>query len=727
MTHLHIQGVSLIDQTKRLEKILNLLRLETNFAKRIEILSEFSKNNLPLFVEDYLKKCSLEEAYAIKSIQAIGQSNVLFCHLSPEDLSSHSWKKCIAVLLDLQQFYESLGGIIGYHLMVLRLIVEKQKVNVTPSEQISFHHPVGVDIAKDSVDVRHVIRWGIESLPFLAEIYPVGGAGDRLDLHDEKTGEALPAAELQFCGRTLLESLLRDLQGREFLYFKIFGKQLSTPVAMMTSHEKNNHDHIIKICEEHQWFGKNKECFHLFTQPLVPVVTINGEWVVQDKLHLMLKPGGHGVIWKLANDLGVIDRLISMGRKFALIRQINNPISGTDYGLCALYGWGIHRKKVFGFASCPRLLNTAEGMDILIEKELENGAYEYHITNLEYTEFEHYGIQDLPDVPGSLYSKYPANTNILFVELETIKNTLKDHFPIPGMLINMKNKVTHVNSQGIEETIQAGRLESTMQNIADYIVDCYPIKLNPITEESLRTFVTYNERRKTISVAKKSYSPGKTIMETPEGCFFELLQNYEELLRQFCKMDIPHLGSVERYLDQGPSFIFLFHPALGPFYSIIGQKIKGGVFHEGAELQLEIAEVEVKNLNLEGSLLIHSDSVCGKQEEEGIAYSNQVGRCVLKNVTIKNKGMDFQASKPFWKNAFVRKEEMRVTLHGNAEFVAENVTFEGPHNYEVPDGYRLIIDSNHQRRLEKINQHSWIWAYKFDHEDRIVLSLTYAK
>lgn len=38
------------------------------------------------------------------------------------------------------------------------------------------------------------------------------GAGDRLGLIDEETGESVPTAVLPYCGRTLLEGLLRDLQ-----------------------------------------------------------------------------------------------------------------------------------------------------------------------------------------------------------------------------------------------------------------------------------------------------------------------------------------------------------------------------------------------------------------------------------------------------------------------------------------------------------------------------------
>ena len=51
-----------------------------------------------------------------------------------------------------------------------------------------------------------------QSLPEMGEIYPLGGAGDRLGLVDEVTGECLPVAMLPYCGRTLLEGLVRDLQ-----------------------------------------------------------------------------------------------------------------------------------------------------------------------------------------------------------------------------------------------------------------------------------------------------------------------------------------------------------------------------------------------------------------------------------------------------------------------------------------------------------------------------------
>ena len=41
-------------------------------------------------------------------------------------------------------------------------------------------------------------------------------------------------------------------------------------------------------------------------------------------------------------------------------------------------------------------------------------------------------------------------------------------------------------------------------------------------------------------------------------------------------------------MARGPGFIFLYHPALGPLWDVIAQKIRGGALAPGAELVLEV-------------------------------------------------------------------------------------------------------------------------------------------
>jgi len=113
---------------------------------------------------------------------------------------------------------------------------------------------------------------------------------------------------LQYDGRSLLEGLLRDLTAREWLYYKVFGEQLRTPVCIMTSAAKGNHGRISGLIARNDFFGRGENGFRLFEQPLVPVVTVKGgKWVVDTnkEMAVSLKPGGHGAIWKLMHDNGV--------------------------------------------------------------------------------------------------------------------------------------------------------------------------------------------------------------------------------------------------------------------------------------------------------------------------------------------------------------------------------------------------------------------------------------
>ena len=66
------------------------------------------------------------------------------------------------------------------------------------------------------------------------------------------------------------------------------------------------------------------------------------------------------------------------------------------------------------------------------------------------------------------------------------------------------------------------------------------------------------------SSAKKKREPGSLkISQTPDGSFYDLQRNAWHLLQQCGLKGLPELGSVQQYLDQGPGFIFLYHPALG--------------------------------------------------------------------------------------------------------------------------------------------------------------------
>ena len=648
---------------------------------------------------------SLEEEYLCCVLLAIGQEEIL----QAEVLQAKELDDLLSHVRNVEQFYAELGGVVGYQLTLLQLLAQsKRRFSIKNS---IYHAPKGLDLVRGGAEVHEAIYHAIVRMEELAEIYPIGGAADRLNLHDADTGALLPAALLSFKGKPMLEGLIEDLQAREYLYYQLLHKQITLPIVVMTSHEKQNHQRIVHLLEQKQWFFRPKESFAFLCQPLVPVVTRDGKWVLTGPGRLLLKPGGHGVVWKLARDLGVFTWLQEQGVTKAIVRQINNPIASEDYGLLAFSGYGLKEHKKLGFASCERQVKACEGVNVLVEETCAEGV-RYTLTNIEYCDFAMYGLQDEPMHTG--YAKFPSNTNVLFVDLASITQALKV-CPIPGVLANVK-KTCFMTHEGELCEREVARLESTMQNIAD----CFSCVTQQSASETicrdLDTYITFNVRRKTIAATKKEYFVGGSLLETPEGCFLESLENIRELLQEHCHFSIP-LWNAHHDDFMNPPCLFSYHPALGPLYAIIGQKIRKGRLARGSEVQLFLAECDIEELDVEGSLLVTAESVMGHVDEQGcLRYSSQVGRCQLHNVRIRNQGIDFSAPNVFWRREIWRKESVSIILKGQAEFVACDLEICGHQEYIIEDGFRGTLQRQGDELIlvkERINKPSWRWDYAF--------------
>ncbi|MEN9343882.1 MAG: hypothetical protein RLZZ453_669 [Chlamydiota bacterium] len=579
---------------------------------------------------------SKKEEYILKSLIVIGQEEIL---QGLEEI-----KPLLASLFPVEAFYASFGGLVGYQVQVMRLLARQEEKSFVIN---NYEPPQGIDISADTPQIDAYVDKGLESLPFLGEIYVVGGAADRLRPHDPLTLDPLPAASFSFCGYTLLEWLIRDIEARESLYYERFGEKVVTPIALMTSYEKRNHENIVALCEEKRWFGRGQDSFRFFCQPLVPTMDAQGKWCVTSAGELLMKPGGHGVLWKLAEEAKIFEWMRSQNRSKLLVRQINNPIAGIDHGLLAFCGVGFAQDKAFGFASCSRQVHSAEGMNVLIKGE--KGSC---LTNIEYCDFSKKGICDVPMEEGGQYSRYPSNTNILFADIDAVQEKIKE-CPLPGTLVNKKSVATQ------EGEICVVRLESTMQNLADAFVFDGPLATAP-------TFLTYHERHKTISAIKKRWQEGADLLETPEGCLQDWIKNTRELLSDYCGMQVPQ------------TFFFFYHGALGPLFSRIALKIRGGKLGDRAEVRLELAHVEMQQVEVEGSLHVE-------------AVSLLEGSCILKNVRIVNKGLSLKGAHEYWKGECLPDEVCKIRLGKNSHFYAEGVVLEGNQIIEVREGEKVVL------------------------------------
>ncbi|GAB4186333.1 MAG: hypothetical protein Tsb0015_04040 [Simkaniaceae bacterium] len=694
---------ALKDKLKKIEDILFCLKASKDEEEKITFLSA-----LPQVKEFFQHRTDLENGFFLKSKQlhvlflsllAIGQGPSLF-GLKPFPKQIENIFGLLEDLKHVDAFYSHLGGIIGYQKLVLKLLSEETQ----KESKVQFLPPEAIDISKPVFEVREAAFYGIMQLDRMAEIYPVGGAGDRLNLMNAE-GKPLPAAKLPFLGKTLLENLVQDLQAREFLHYKLFGVQLTTPVALMTSEEKNNSDYIFEICQENQYFGRSKDSFYFFSQPLVPVFTKEGDWCMDSPESLLCKPGGHGVIWKLASDQEVFQWLRSFSRSKVLVRQINNPIAGCDYGLAAFTGIGLKHDMAFGFCSCPRRVHAKEGVNVL-KYNIE--TKQPILTCIEYCDFKKYQLEDAPSEENGKYSVFPSNTNILFGDLEALE-IASGQMPYPNLIINFKMG-QYQDLSGKKMHGDLARIESTMQNIAEA----------KVFNERGATYLTYNKREKTISAVKKHKTEENSLLETIEGGFFDYLKNAAALLGMHCNFLLPGASFETEDEIRNPPFLFIYHPSLGPFYSIIAQKLKNGEITKGSELQLEITEIFADNLQVDGSLLIKAHQVMGHYDQNLLVYSENTGKCILENVSVKNKGIDYLADNIFWKNQIKRLESLTISLEGNSLFIAKNVCFSGNEKIIVPHGKKMTACQEEGKvvyHLEDLApEEKILWEYDVDED-----------
>lgn len=668
------------------KKILEVISLK----EKLQIIEQFLERKKIARDMFWLQERAPEEQYVLLALSAIGQEAVIDPHAKGLEL-------LIDELLLIEKFYREIGGIIGYHISCLSLLKQKS----AREKRGIYHRPKAKDISKCTPAVSKHIVSALRNLPLLAEMYPVGGAADRLSLRDEETGAFQIAATLEFAEKSLLERLIEDLQAREYLYWKLFGEQITVPVALMSSQEKNGTAHLKKMLEEKNWFGRSKESFFLFSQPLVPSLSPEGDWCKIGANELLLKPGGHGVIWKLARESGVLDWLKKQGKTKALMRQINNLVAGVDFGLLAFLGVGFSENKDFGFAACPREKGTSEGVNVVIETN--EG---YCLTNIEYCDFEHFQVND---------DDLLANTNLLFVDLTTVEDLL-EKCPIPGMLVNAK-KVKYRDRLGMNHEKEMLRLESTMQNVADALIE---------KEMQSRTFITLNKRKKTISPVKKEFAFGSSMKETPEDCYLTFLENAKDLLENYCGFELPSFRDSLSFFVEGPPFIFLYHSALGPQYAIIAKKLRAGRLAMGSELKLQIADLDVEGLDVDGSLHIVTDAILGHRDEKGkIQCSNQTGKCVLKNVRVRNLGIHQESSRSFWKDEIVHRERCEIWIEEGGEFFACDVILRGDLCIKVPSGVKVCAYMNEGKlefTSEVLKEPSWQWNYTIGKDDSIELT-----
>ncbi len=123
--------------------------------------------------------------------------------------------------------------------------------------------------------------------------------------------------------------------------------------------------------------------------------------------------------------------------------------------------------------------------------------------------------------------------------------------------------------------------------------------------------------------------------------------------------------------------------------------------------------------------------ILGEVPQEMLLYSSHVGRVRMRNVTVSNAGVDWDApSNTYWQHRVARRQACEIILHGNAEFEALQCELAGDLLFEVPDGHRLSVtageDGNLLQDLQRLGSGgpSWAWNCSIpEGKGRVVLEM----
>jgi UDP-N-acetylglucosamine pyrophosphorylase len=614
-------------------------------------LPKSENNSDPIEISPLLELLSEQDQQLVLSLIKIKQFH-LVTHLLKNPKSS-----IFTNLAEIDRFYQKSGGIEGYHGLVMQLL--KKDTNACQF----IHQPVYTTITEKNPAVESAIDCGLEHLKDFCEIYVVGGAADRMGFFHEKTHEPMPAAAFLFMGKPLLEHLIDDLKAREYLYFQKFNEKIITPICLLTSDEKNNYQRIVSLLEENDYFGRPKESFIFIRQPMVPSVDLEGMWAISSDGNLVLKPSGHGALWNACCEQKIFSKLFEQNKKYGLIRQINNPIAGIDYNLLAFAGMCLLKQKKFGFFVTRRKKGNPEGA--IVFKIKEKGQENFKIaTNVEYCSLEN----------ETLSEDFPANTNLLFVDLKAAEKAAIQQ-PFCGAILNFKSL----------DPKASARLELSMQNLSDSFLD----EVLDFQHEHKDVLLVMQERNKAISTIKKLRLDFIEQHETPLRAFYDLFLAHEALFKENCSFKLPIWDKKFETLMNRPPYLVFFNALLGPMFSDIAKKINRWHLENHAYIDLQLAKAKIQKIKIDGALNIQDLS------------EDQSGYCHMENVYISNQGFDYDFFDPFFNKKRLFKESLDITLKKNSCLFIVDSEFVGSHKIEVEEGQTVLVQNNKILYLER--------------------------
>lgn len=243
----------------------------------------------------------MKEENLIENLKIYGQTRTLKIL---ENVDKETRKKIIEELHDinfiqLKELYNNIKEEAEVNVGELKPIKSLNPDKITKEEKEMYEN-VGADILRNNK---------------FAVVTMSGGQGTRLGYKGPK-GTFKIDVEPQ--AKYLFEIIADTLQRANKKY------NVTIPWYIMTSNENN--DEIVKFMEEHNYFGYDKEYIGFFEQGELPLITEDGQILLDENYNIKKASDGNGSIFKSMYIKGVLEDMKTKGIEWVYIGSIDNVL-----------------------------------------------------------------------------------------------------------------------------------------------------------------------------------------------------------------------------------------------------------------------------------------------------------------------------------------------------------------------------------------------------------------
>lgn len=526
-------------------------------------------------------------------------------------------------IADLDSSYP--GGLTSY-LSKAKILLKESAEGTNPFSDFVASVPVGESLTygeemadgHTGMTFSEAEQVGLTGIADVAFVLVAGGLGERLGFSGIKL-----SLETNLCtNKSYLGMYSSYIQAMQRMAQEKTGREdIRIPLVIMTSGDT---DPLTRqLLKDNNNFGFDDDQIQVVCQDKVPALKdIDAGLSMKSRWEVETKPHGHGDVHHLLYREGHVEKWVKEGRKHVVFLQDTNALVINS----VLPTLGVSIKKGFHMNSIciPRLAGEAAGAIARLEHNTD--PEKSLVINVEYNQLDPLLSTQgdcLGDVanPDTGYSPYPGNANNLVLELNSYFHTLQGEDQ--GVVVEF------VNPKFKDETRtafkKATRLECMMQDFPKLLQKEMGSEAN-IGFTMYDRWFTFSPAKNSLEAGVEAASKGSTAPGTMSSAESDkYIQNQRKL--ENASMDVPVTKDASDMVmlsgipvTPGPYVILC--PAFAITQEELKTKIEGGTITPRSSLVLEGEGLKIKNLDLDGALVIRTGHGC-EVEVDGLVVRNR--------------------------------------------------------------------------------------------------------